>query len=232
VAEQIREAKERGDQYAYTNLRVALGYMPLLMANEPAQATGMLDEAIASWTHKTFHMQHFFHLLGTTQAELYGRMGKPYLRVMAAWPALTRSFLLRVSMVTHTMRHLRGRAAIQQAQLDRTDRELLLRDAADCGAKLSESQRPYAAGWGFAIRAGVDAVRGHEERAVQRLEQAEAAFYESDMSLYAAATRYQLGRLLGGERGRELKLRAEEWFEAQAVRKPEPFIDMLLPGFE
>jgi eukaryotic-like serine/threonine-protein kinase len=232
VGDQIREAKERGDQYAYTNLRVALGYMPLLMAHEPVQAIGMLDEAIASWTHKSYHMQHFFHLLGVTQSELYGRMGKPYQRIMSAWPSLTRSFLLRVPMVVHTVRHLRGRAAVQQAQLDRTDRELLLRDAADCGAKLTESQRPYAAGWGFAVRAGVDAVRGHLERAVQRLEQAEAAFYEADMNLYAAATRYQLGRLLGGERGRELKVRAEEWFEAQAVRKPESFVDMLLPGFD
>jgi hypothetical protein len=52
------------------------------------------------------------------------------------------------------------------------------------------------------------------------------------MNLYAAATRYQLGRLIGGERGRELKLRAEEWLEAQGVRKPDAFVGMLLPGFD
>jgi serine/threonine protein kinase/tetratricopeptide (TPR) repeat protein len=232
VAEQIREAKERGDQYAYTNLRVAVGYLPLLMANEPASAMGLLDEAISSWTHKGFHMQHFFHLLGSAQAELYARTGKPYLRVLSLWPALSRSFLLRVSMVAHTVRQLRARAAIMQASIDRTDRELLLRDAADSGEKLADARVPYAMGWGFAIRAGVDALRGHQERAVQRLEQAEAAFYESEMNLYAAATRFQLGRLIGGERGRELKLRAEEWLEAQGVRKPDAFVGMLLPGFD
>jgi hypothetical protein len=108
----------------------------------------------------------------------------------------------------------------------------LLRDAADSGAKLANTRAPYAAGWGHAARAGVDASRGDQERAIQSLELAEAAFYESDMTLYAAATRFQLGRLLGGERGRELRARAEDWFEAQGVRRPESFVGMLLPGFE
>ena len=65
-----------------------------------------------------------------------------------------------------------------------------------------------------------------------RLEQAEAAFYEADMTLYAAATRHQLGKLLGGERGRELSTRAQEWFEAQGVRRPRAFLTMLMPGFD
>ena len=82
------------------------------------------------------------------------------------------------------------------------------------------------------MTAGVDASRGHRERAIERLEQAEAAFYESDMTLYAAATRYQLGRLLRGERGSELVMRANEWLEAQGVRNPAAFVGMLLPGFD
>jgi serine/threonine protein kinase/tetratricopeptide (TPR) repeat protein len=232
VAELTREALERGDHYTLTNLRVALGYMTLLMANEPARAIVMLDESIESWSHSAFHMQHFFHLLGRTQVELYARGRTPYSRVMRSWPDLTKSFLLRVSMVAHTVQHLRARAAIAQAVLSRPDRELLLRDAADLGGKLSAARFPYAAGWGHAVRAGVDAVRGDKERAVQRLEQAEAAFYESDMTLYAAATRRQIGKLLGGDRGRELTSRAEEWFESQGIRKPSAFVAMLMPGFE
>ncbi len=232
VHEQVREATERGDHYTFTNLRISLGYMPFLMANEPSRASSLIDEAISGWSQSNFHMQHFFHLLGSTQVELYAKIGRPYARVMAAWPALTKSFLLRVSMVSHTMRHLRARAAISQAVLDREQRELLLRDADDCGTKLTDSRVHYASGWGHAVRAGVDAARGDRERAIQRLERAEAAFYESDMSLYAAATRYQLGRLLGTERGLELKLRASEWFEAQGVRNPVLFVSMLMPGFE
>jgi len=232
VNEQIREASERGDHYTFTNLRISLGYVPLLMANEPSRAESMVEEAISSWSQSNFHMQHFFHLLASTQVNLYAKQGRPYSRVMAAWPALTSSFLLRVSMVSHTMRHLRARAAIAQAAMDKSERELLLKDADDSGEKLTDARVHYAAGWGHAVRAGVDAARGDLERAAQRLERAEAAFYESDMTLYAAATRYQLGRLMGGDRGNELRARATEWFEAQGVRKPELFVAMLLPGFD
>ena len=202
------------------------------MANEPVQAALVLDEALANWSHLNFHIQHLFHLTGIAQTEIYARTGRPYTRVMAAWPALTKSLLPRIPFVAHAVRHVRARAAISQARVERGERELLLRDAADSGAKLANTRAPYAAGWGHAARAGVDASRGDQERAIQSLELAEAAFYESDMTLYAAATRFQLGRLLGGERGRELRARAEEWFEAQGVRRPESFVGMLLPGFE
>ena len=232
VAEHIREARERGDHYTYTNLRIAVAHIPYLMANEPVQAALVLDEALANWSHMNFHIQHLFHLMGIAQTEIYARSGRPYTRVMAAWPALTKSLLPRIPFVTHAVRHVRARAAIVQARVERGERELLLRDAADSGAKLANSRAPYAAGWGHAARAGVDATRGDQERAIQSLELAEAAFYESDMTLYAAATRYQLGRLLGGERGKELSARAEEWFEAQGVRRPEAFVGMLLPGFD
>ncbi len=108
----------------------------------------------------------------------------------------------------------------------------MLRDAADSGAKLTAVPVPYAAGWGHAARAGVDAARGDRERAIQRLEQAEASFYEGEMTLYAAAVRYHLGGLLGSARGRELRAHAREWFEAQGVKKPANYIGMLLPGFD
>jgi hypothetical protein len=232
IADHQREALERGDRYTYANLRLAVAHIPLLMANEPSQATALLDEALTSWLHLPFQVQHLYHLVACAQVELYARSGRPYARVMGAWPELTKSLLLRIPIVNHMVRHVRGRSAILQARVEPNERELLLRDAADSGAKLATARAPYAAGWGHAVRAGVDASRGDIERAIQRLEQAEAAFYEGDMTLYAAATRYQLGALLGSARGRELRSRAEEWFEAQGVRRPEAFIGMLLPGFE
>jgi serine/threonine protein kinase len=232
VAEHLREARERGDHYTYTNLRIAVAHIPYLMANEPVQAALLLDEALAHWTHLSFHIQHLFHLCGIAQTEIYARTGRPYTRVMAAWPDLTKSLLPRIPFVGYIIRHVRARAAISQARVERSERELLLRDAADSGTKLANARAPFAAGWGHAARAGVDASRGDLERAIQRLELAEAAFYESDMKLYAAATRYQLGRLLGGERGKDLRTRAGEWFEAQGVRRPEAFVGMLLPGFD
>ena len=232
VVQELRESEEYGERYAQTNMQAAVGYLPLVMADDPAEAVRVLEGALASIKHDGFHMQHMYCLTGMLQVDLYTGEGAPYSRLMAAWPLLSKALLLNLPTVSYLMRHLRARAGIAQARTDRAERELLLRDAADSGAKLTSVRVPYAVGWGHAARAGVDASRGDVARAIQRLEQAEACFYEGEMTLYAAATRYQLGRMLGSSRGRELRAHAQEWFEAQGVLKPARYINMLLPGFE
>lgn len=232
VQRELSETEEYGERYAYTNLVVGVGFQPLLMADDPAAAIELLDRAWSELEHDHFHLQHMYHMTAMTQVELYTREGKPYSRMMAAWPTLSKALLLKLPMLAYALRHLRARAGIAQARTDREERELLLRDAADSGAKLASLPVPYASGWGHAARAGVDALRGDRERAIQRLEQAEASFYEGEMTLYAAATRYQLGRLLNNSRGRELRAHAQEWFEAQGVKRPAQLIAMLLPGFD
>jgi eukaryotic-like serine/threonine-protein kinase len=232
VQHELREAEEYGEHYSHTNIVVGVGYFPLLMADEPLEAQRLLDRAYAALEHDHFHMQHMYQIAAATQVDLYMRDGKPYSRLMSAWPQFSKALLLRLPMIAYALRHLRARAGIAQARRDRDERELLLRDAADSGAKLASISVPYAAGWGHAARAGVDALRGDRERAIQRLEQAEASFYEGEMTLYAAAARYQLGRLLGNARGRELRTHAQEWFEAQGVKRPANYISMLLPGFD
>jgi eukaryotic-like serine/threonine-protein kinase len=232
IDRELLEADDYGERYARNNMLAAIGYIPLLMADAPLEARSMLDRAFSSIEHEAFHFQQMYHMTGMSQIELYTREGRPYSRLMAAWPLLSKALLLKVPTVSYALRHLRARAGIAQARIDRDERELLLRDAADSGAKLTSMRVPYAVGWGHAARAGVDATRGDRERAIQRLEQAEASFYEGEMTLYAAATRYQLGRLLGNQRGRELRAHAQEWFEAQGVIKPANYIGMLLPGFD
>jgi serine/threonine protein kinase/tetratricopeptide (TPR) repeat protein len=232
VQHELREAEEYGERYSHTNIMVGVGYQPMLMADEPLAAMQLLEGAYASLEHDHFHMQHMYQIAAMCQVELYMREGKPYSRLMAAWPQISKALLLRLPMLSYALRHLRARAGIAQARSDRDERELLLRDAADSGAKLAAVQVPYVCGWGHAARAGVDALRGDRARAIQRLEQAEAAFYEGEMTLYAAAARYQLGRLLGNARGRELRVHAQEWFEAQGVKRPTNYIGMLLPGFD
>ena len=232
VSEQIREAQERGDRYTQTQLSLAAGYIPHLLSNEPLRAMATLDDAIREFGGESFQVPQYLHLFGWVQTQLYAGQDRPYTRIMASWPSLARSQLLRVPFAAHTARHLRARAALAQARHERSDRELLLREAAENAGQLISARLPAFVGYGHAVRAGVHASRGDRVRAVQRLEQAEAAFYEGDMTLYAAATRYQVGRLQGGARGSELQARAHEWFEAQGAKKPHAVISMLLPGFD
>jgi hypothetical protein len=231
VDEQVREAQERGDLYTETQLGLAAGYLRFISNNEPHEALALLNESIREFGGKTFQVPQYFHLLGTIQTELYANQKRPYAHLMSSWPALARSQILRVPFAAHWARHLRARAALAQALHDKENRELLLREAADNVSRLIEARLPAFVGFGHAIAAGVHALSGDRLRAVQRLEQAEAAFYEGDMTLYAAATRYQVGRLRGGARGAELETRAEAWFEAQGTKRPLAIAGMLLPGF-
>jgi tetratricopeptide (TPR) repeat protein len=232
VADQIREARERGDRYTEVHLAMGSGYLADLAADDPLGALNTLQEGAAAWEQDRFHLHSVLHLRGAVESEVYARQGRPYSRVMAAWPDLARSSLLRLPFVGAAARHLRAVAAIAQAQADQQDRELLLADADDCGNKLVVSRAAYVMGYGYAVRAGVSCMRGERERAIQRLEHAEAAFYEGEMTLYAAATRYQLGRLQGGSRGQDLSSRAHEWLRAQGVRRPSAFVGVILPGFD
>jgi hypothetical protein len=232
VQEQIREAHERGDRYTETQLALAAGYLPLVIANEPYAALSLLDEALAEFGGTGFQMPNFLHLLAVIQTELYAGRERPYARIMAVWPELARSQLLRAPFIANTARHLRARAALAQAHGERNSRELLLREAAEAADRLIDARMPAFIGFGHAVAAGVSAARGERARAVQQLEQAEDAFYEGELAAYAAATRYQLGRLQGGARGGELSARAAEWFEAQGAKKPLALVAMLLPGFE
>ena len=57
-------------------------------------------------------------------------------------------------------------------------------------------------------------------------------FEACGMELFAAATRRQLGRLLGGDEGRTLIARADTWMAGQAIRRPDRMTACLAPGFE
>jgi tetratricopeptide (TPR) repeat protein len=231
VTEQVREAHERGDRYTETQLGLAAGYLRHITANEPQEAFALLDESIREFGGKSFQVPQYLHLIGTVHTDLYAGRPRPYARLMATWPALARSQILRVPYAANTARHLRARAALAQANHERQNRELLLREAAESAHGLVAARLPAFVGFGHAILAGVHALRGDRQPAVQALEHAEAAFYEGEMTLYAAATRYQVGRLQGGARGSELQARAAEWFEAQGTKKPHAVVHMLLPGF-
>jgi predicted lipid-binding transport protein (Tim44 family) len=54
--------------------------------------------------------------------------------------------------------------------------------------------------------------------------------HAAEMALYAAAARYQLGTLLGGENGAALAAAAAQAMRAQDIRMPARFASTLVPG--
>jgi len=60
--------------------------------------------------------------------------------------------------------------------------------------------------------------------------EAATLFDAVDMGLHAAALRHRLGRLVGGQRGRELTEQATRWMEGQGIRRPDRMAAAFAPG--
>ncbi|MBV8611197.1 MAG: hypothetical protein JO034_27530 [Singulisphaera sp.] len=112
------------------------------------------------------------------------------------------------------------------------DPKRLLRQAEDYALRLDRERFPGTDAHLRLIRAGAASVRGDIDRAVRCLTAAVEGFEASGLELFAAATRRQLGRLLGGSEGRSLIARADTWMAGQAIRSPERMTACLAPGFE
>ena len=72
---------------------------------------------------------------------------------------------------------------------------------------------------------------GNEEAAAHSLEQATRLFDSLGMLLFGAASRYRLGRLRGGDAGREDVRRAVAVMTQQGVVEPERFVRVYAPGY-
>jgi hypothetical protein len=96
--------------------------------------------------------------------------------------------------------------------------------------KLEKEQMAWTAPLAAIVSAGASSAEGDGQSAAASLERAIELALTADMSLYAAAARHQLGRLLGGERGDGLVGEAERAMRTQEVRSPARFATMLVPG--
>jgi hypothetical protein len=72
-------------------------------------------------------------------------------------------------------------------------------------------------------------LEGDRERAIALTREAIAALERFETHLMAQAARRQLGRLVGGDEGREMIKQADAWFGARGVRDPARMAGMLVP---
>jgi hypothetical protein len=104
--------------------------------------------------------------------------------------------------------------------------------AAEADARRLEGTKlEYAVALAQLFRAGVASSRGDQGTARQRLTRAIESLDALAMYSYAAAARWRLGVLLGGQEGRALEDQADSWMQSQAIRNPARMVAMHAPGF-
>jgi hypothetical protein len=226
----LKEAQERGDLYAQTNLSTYIMSLDRLGADDPEGARDELQEAMSCWSQRGFHVQHHNAILAQTLIDLYCGNGlAAWERTVKIFPAYKKSFLLRVQQVRIDILQSRARSALGVASADASNRTALLRAALRDARRLAREKVRWANALAELIQGMVAWAHGDKAGAAAMLEAAIADFDAADMELYAAAAKIRLGQLLGRSRGNDLMKEAASRMEAQQIRDPSRFTWMIAP---
>ncbi len=227
------EARQRGDLYLLTNMRIGLLNAIWLAADDVERAERELDDAMAQWGSPEQQLQHYHELFARVQVGLYcGRAGAALALFEDRWPSIARAQLGRVQVLRVQLLHLHARAAVGAAsELDAPLARRLDRSALRAARKILRERLRWSSPLARLIEAAVHARRGERARAIGLLASAIEDFDASDMALWAAAARRRRGELLGGDEGGALADAADATFHEKGVENPESYCRMLAPGF-
>jgi hypothetical protein len=225
----LEDAQIRGDLYAETFLRTRISYSVLLVRDDPVKARREIRETLARWSHRGYHIQHYYDLHAQAEIDLYeGNPKAAWERVSSGWSALERSLLRRAQIIFLESAYLRARtvlAAVAAREIDVRLLGLAERDA----RRIEREAMPWSNPLAQLLRASVAALRGDGPNAIVLLASAESGFETVDEGLYAAAARRRRGELVGGEEGTRLIAEAEAWMSRERVANPARLCALLAP---
>ena len=231
----LREAEERGDHAATTDLRSGSQTLAWLCVDDVEGARGQVAKAIREWPIVGFHIQHFRHLLAQVQIALYAGESDEAMRLVnARWGDLHRSTTHRIQLVRIIALDLRGRAALAAARTNAPknagERPALLRLARRQAAAL-EREKAHWANPLAALLGGLERIaRDDTEGAITSLRSAIAGFDAAEMALHAWAARRRLAELVTRDESEPLLAAADGWSERERIANPARLLSMVAPG--
>ncbi|RMH43950.1 MAG: serine/threonine-protein kinase PknK [Deltaproteobacteria bacterium] len=230
----LAEALDRGDLYASADLRMGIASFAWLVDDAPDEAERQIDEAIAPWSQKGYHLQHYYELIARAHIDLYrGEPDRAWRRVEEGWRPFARSLHLRIEQVRIEAVHLRGRCALAAAAAaaGEVERARLLREVLRIARRLSREAPTWAGGCAALLRAGVHHLRGETGEAATELRKAIAAFDQSGHGVFGQAARARLATVQPSMATVE-RAAFEEWCARQRLPRPERIVAVLVPGFD
>jgi tetratricopeptide (TPR) repeat protein/predicted Ser/Thr protein kinase len=218
--EYLEEAHRRGDRYVVTSMNRYCSSL-WLAADDPAEARRTLAEAKWELPGKSFHTQHWFELEARSEIAIYDRTVERDLPDLEPLFALyDRSLAKRVVTVRVNTMFVRGRLALCRGDV---------RSARRFAAQLGQVPNPRGPAFRAMLEGGIAAFE-QDDSAIAKLQRAIELCEAYELRLYASASRYQLGRLLGGTEGGEHLKAATRVMEAETVANPQRFADWFVPG--
>ena len=233
VAAQLPEllamARRRGNLYLEVDFVTRMNLV-WLAKDDPDEGERQLATALDVWSQHGFHRQHFSALLARVQTSLYrGAAESAWQSIEAAWPALEKSFLLRVETLRVEACYLRARAALALAAEPR-DRDRWLHLARQATRRIAAVGLCWSGALARLLGGAIAHLEGDQSRAVNELALAARGFDQADMKLYAAAARRRLAAL-GSAGAADPAREATDWMIGQDIVDPHRITSMLAPGF-
>jgi hypothetical protein len=227
----LREVEERGDLYTAVSLQATIMVNIAIADDDPEQAQRHIDDAASRWTPNGFHVQHWYTMWSAALTDLYrGNAVGALATLDGAAPKLRRSFLLRAQMVRGMTAYLRGCAAIASIEAQPSLRARRIAEAHRIARRLARETALWGPTVATVIRAAAENESGERDAAVFSLREALSHAEHAHLGPQAWATRYQLGKALGGDEGREHTARAEQAMREEGIRSPERTANLLVPG--
>ena len=226
----IADAEQRGDMYTSVQLRAGSLAIVGLAADDPEMARRHAHEAIALWPRDRYLLQHWHMMFGEGEIELYlGDGAKAYARVERDTLPLKKSFLLEVQHMRAQTAFLRGRCAIASIDDGPALRRERVAEARRLAEELEAERMAWTAPFAAILTAGAASAEGDSIGTIRSLQAAIDLARDADMSMYAAAARYQLGGRVGGDEGRELTSQGEQAMRDQDIHRPDRMAATLVP---
>ncbi len=228
----IKDGQEREDLNLLSAQHTwAMGTYRWLAADQVDEARNQLSQGLAEWKWHSFDVQKWYAALSKSYIELYANNYKEAFDITKALTKrLSKTTLQRIQQLRVLNNYSLAHAALGFASISQ-DRRHPLRVARKQANKLARERSPMAELFVRQINACLAYLEGDEQTAVKLLRKAAKSFEEAQYKLFATSTNRQLGRLLGGDEGRALIVKADTAMKEEAIVNPERVAAMLAPGF-
>src|SRR5690606_37236894 len=174
-------------------IRVRLSTLLSLSKDDPQGGLAETEAVMRRWSQEGFHMQHYNELLAHLNCALYSwRADEAMKHLLATWPKLERSLLLRTQALRVEAVHHRTKvclAYLRDVGHDDTAASTLDRDI----RALEREDVSWASACATLARALRYAIHGRRELAIRALERAERELRGADMELLATAAQFRRG---------------------------------------
>jgi hypothetical protein len=224
-----QEGSDRSDRYAAWIPLSGYTVLAHLAADRVVELRDQIGEALSHWSKRVFTLQHHWASLGMAIADLYtGDEDRALARLDDEERSHRSAQFFQVESVRINFRVLQIRCLLATKGA-RSARDLQRASALVRGIEREKVSwaKPIAD-----MTAGALAWRrGQERDAIMRLTRAAEGFQAHEMKLFAAASRWRLGQIEGGDEGTRIIGQSRAELEAETIADPERFARTLVPTF-